>query len=580
VNTTFLHEPGDLARAPFAAVLIEALNLRATGALQVDHDGGTSQIFIRDGIPVGSQSFAGFMPLGQILLARGRIDVAALNESLGTMAATGRPQGEVLVEMGAVSQAEVDVALTEQQEQYLARIAALESGTFRFDADRPPPEWTRGIRIQPLRAIVRALEKPQAAALVVSALQPAAVDPISLASGYQRLASAFGFSPAESRLVARLASRTTLEAFFAEPGVAPERARAILAALLLLGLAQASPVGETLETVPGIVVDLADLAGVEAEPEPPVRPPPPRPTPSGADPRSAAPAAPRRSDPAEARLRRQRLLQRAMQNMGIGPLAGRGEPGAPRAARAPGAFPTPPPGATPPPAPPRDSPEEQELRRTFEATAPRARSPDLFARLGLDRTAGRDQVKQAYFRLAKQLHPDRFLSPALADIAAGVKDLFAAFNEAYETLSDDRRRGDYLARSAKGGRTGPVQVEAASHEFQKGEACLRTRDFPRARSFYEAAIRAHPLPEYQAALAWALCFDPKAPDRSRGKQLLAAALRDPTCDRAAYTAAMVARDEGDEDAAERMFRIALKANPRHVEAEREVRLIEARRRRK
>lgn len=594
MNTTFLLEPGDLARVPFAAVLIEALNLRATGALLVEHGGGTSKIFIREGIPVGSQSYAGFKPLGQIFLSQGRIDVATLNESLGGMAATGRPQGQVLVEMGAVTQAEVDAALTEQQEQYLSRIGSLESGTFRFDGSKPPPEWTRGIRLQPLRVIVQTLEKPQAAALVASALQLAAAGPLSLASGYQRLAPAFGWSRAESRLVERLGTAIALEDFFAEPGVAQERARAILAALLLLGLVQAKAAGQATETVPGIVVDLADLAGVEVEPEPepPARPSPlprsaPRPTPA---PTPAPVAAAHRSDPDEARRRRQRLLQRAMQNMGIGPLA-RPPPAAtapgPSAARHPGTTPpgsTPAPGTTPPPGltpPPRGPQGEQELRRAFEAAAPRVRSPDLFARLGLDRTAGPDQVKQAYFRLAKQLHPDRFLSPTLADVAGAVKDLFAAVNEAYETLSDDKRRADYLARTAKGaGGVTASQAEAAAHDYQKGEACLRTRDFPRARAFYEAAIRANPKAEYQAALAWALYFDPRVPDRGRAKELLSMALRDAACDRAAYTAAMVARDEGDEDAAERMFRIALKANPRHVEAEREVRLIEARRRRR
>ncbi|HSB19010.1 MAG TPA: DUF4388 domain-containing protein, partial [Anaeromyxobacteraceae bacterium] len=280
MNTTFLLEPGDLSRVPFAAVLIEALNLRATGALLVEHDGGTSKIFVRDGIPVGSQSYAGFKPLGQIFLSQGRIDVATLNESLGGMAATGRPQGQVLVEMGAVTQAEVDAALTEQQEQYLSRIGSLESGTFRFDGSKPPPDWTRAIRIQPLKVIVQTLEKPQAAALVASALQLGAAGPLSLAGGYQRLAAAFGWSRAESRLVERLTTAIALEDFFAEPGVAQERARAILAALLLLGLAQARAVGQAPETVPGIVVDLADLAGVEVEPEPepPARPaPPPRP---------------------------------------------------------------------------------------------------------------------------------------------------------------------------------------------------------------------------------------------------------------------------------------------------------------
>ena len=263
-----------------------------------------------------------------------------------------------------------------------------------------------------------------------------------------------------------------------------------------------------------------------------------------------------------------------MQNMGIGPFSGRPPPGAPTGE---------PPAGTAHQAAAPPSAADRELRRAFEATAPRARSPDLFARLGLEKGAPRERVKQAYFQLAKQFHPDRFLAPALADLATGVKELFAALNEAYETLSDEKARGEWMARSARGSSApavNPERVAAASIDFQKAEACLRTRDFTRARGFYEAAVRGHPLAVYQAALAWALWFDPKAPDRARAKEALAAALRDPSCDRAAYTGAMIARDEGDDPQAEHLFRLALKANPGHVEAEREIRLIEARRRKR
>jgi tetratricopeptide (TPR) repeat protein len=121
-------------------------------------------------------------------------------------------------------------------------------------------------------------------------------------------------------------------------------------------------------------------------------------------------------------------------------------------------------------------------------------------------------------------------------------------------------------------------MDAALLDFQKGEACLRTRDFARARGFFEAAVRAFPKPEYQAALAYALAFDPRSPVVSRAKDLLAEALKDPSCDRAAYTAALLARAEGREEEAERLFRLALQANPGHIEAGREVRLMDARRR--
>jgi DnaJ-domain-containing protein 1 len=231
---------------------------------------------------------------------------------------------------------------------------------------------------------------------------------------------------------------------------------------------------------------------------------------------------------------------------------------------------------------------EATLRRSLEFVSPRTRTKDLFARLGVPRTAGRDEVKQAYLTLAKQFHPDRFLSPALADLTTMVKELFAALNEAYEVLSDNKKRAEYVsmtgahegAAATPGAGASPELAEAAKIDFQKGEACVRTRDYGRARGFFEAAIRVHARAEYQAALAWCILSDPQARDRPRVKELLDAAIQDPTCDRALYLAGVVARDAKDESRAERMFRAAYKANPKNADAQREVRIIDSRRQNK
>jgi curved DNA-binding protein CbpA len=579
---SLIEQPGDLAEVPLAAVLIDALNGRATGVLTVEHDGGSSRVFLRDGFPVGAQSFTGFKPLGQALLADGTIDVDALGQSLAEMARTGKLQGELLVEMGAVTRAQVDEALSRQQSAYLTRIAGLAAGRFRFDAAAPVPPWTAGIRIRPLVAIVEALERPQSNALVVAALQPAAADPVVLEPRYGRLADAFGFGDAEAAFVARMERPVALDALFSDAAVPPERARAILAALLLLGLAAPrAGAEEPASSVTPVVVDLVDLAGepVEAAEPPPVmeappwpEPPPPAPTPAAAS-RAPRPTL-RRSDPEEARRRRQRLLQRAMQNMGVGPLSGPAHAAAhpapePTAAASAAAA------AEARAARQKQTAAERELRQALEAAAPRAASADFFERLGLQRDATRDQVKSAYFQLAKQLHPDRFASPALADLAPRVKDLFAAVNEAYAALSDDRKRAELAARAGPGR---AAEGGQAALDAQKAEACARTRDYAKARGFFEAALRADPRPEYQAAFAWMLMNEPRAPDLARARALAQAALRDPTCDRAAYVSGVLARDDGDEDRAERLFRQALAHNPRNGDADHELRQLEARRR--
>ena len=555
---SFLHEPGELARTPLAALLIEALNLRASGVLSVEHGGGTSRLYLRAGAPVGAQVFQGFRPLGQMLLQAGLIDVDVLSRSLARMAETRRPQGEILVEMGAVSREAVERALADQQAGYFALIAGLEKGAYRFEIGAPLPPWTEGALLSPLRTIVDALERPQAGALVVSALQPVAAGAIRLASSYPRSAAGFRWSRDEAALVARLERPVALEAFFAPAPVGPERARAILAALLLLGLAKADggPAGDS-------------IAGVLFDPD---EPPTPAPVevdePLGPDRVAAAPA--RRSDPAEARARRQRLLQRAMQSIGVGPFAGRPAATRPTGEGASPPAPTPTRADAPPPV---DSPDGA-LRRALLEVAPRARETNLFARLGIGEAATRGEVKTAYLALAKQVHPDRFAAPALADLQEQVREFFTAVNEAYGVLSDDRRRAAYVT-SLRTGAPSKERVEAARVDFQKGEACLRTRDVVRARGFFEAAVRADPRAEYQAALAWTWLVDPARKDLARARALVDEATRDASCDRAFYVAGVVARDEGDAPRAERMFRAALQANPRHADAVRELRALQA-----
>lgn len=71
---------------------------------------------------------------------------------------------------------------------------------------------------------------------------------------------------------------------------------------------------------------------------------------------------------------------------------------------------------------------------------------DHYKVLGLSRTATKDQIKDAFRKMAIQFHPDKHsLSPK------SVKDdatrRFKQISEAYEVLMDDRKRADYNIRS-------------------------------------------------------------------------------------------------------------------------------------
>lgn len=87
---------------------------------------------------------------------------------------------------------------------------------------------------------------------------------------------------------------------------------------------------------------------------------------------------------------------------------------------------------------------------------------ELYKRLGVAPTATDAEIKKAYRKLAKQLHPD--LHPDDPQAETRFKDV----NEAYETLSDPDKRKSYDAAQQ------PTQRE------QSGKRPRATRTVPRA----------------------------------------------------------------------------------------------------
>ncbi len=61
-------------------------------------------------------------------------------------------------------------------------------------------------------------------------------------------------------------------------------------------------------------------------------------------------------------------------------------------------------------------------------------SKDYYKSLGVDKNASQDEIKKAYRKLAHKYHPDK---------KGGDEAKFKEVNEAYQTLSDDKKRGQY-----------------------------------------------------------------------------------------------------------------------------------------
>lgn len=65
-----------------------------------------------------------------------------------------------------------------------------------------------------------------------------------------------------------------------------------------------------------------------------------------------------------------------------------------------------------------------------------ASKPDLYSVLGVLRDATQEEIKRAYLGAAQRLHPDK-------NVAAGETELFLEIQQAYEVLSNSKRRSQY-----------------------------------------------------------------------------------------------------------------------------------------
>lgn len=109
----------------------------------------------------------------------------------------------------------------------------------------------------------------------------------------------------------------------------------------------------------------------------------------------------------------------------------------------------------------------------------------FFEMLGIERSATEQQVKEAYFRLAKRFHPDAHHDATLSDLVDQLEAVFIRLGEAYETLKNPRSRADYeerLGRQRPRG-AGPASAPAGP------ESAVPAPDLEAERKEAEDAVR-------------------------------------------------------------------------------------------
>lgn len=128
---------------------------------------------------------------------------------------------------------------------------------------------------------------------------------------------------------------------------------------------------------------------------------------------------------------------------------------------------------------------------------------DYYEILGVSPEASGEEIRKAYFRLARERHPDRFSDPGERSKAEAA---FAQLSEAWNTLGNARGRADYDAQRAKPRATDPTQI--AEQAYKRAATALEAGDHEQAVELLRTAIYHVPKQaRYHAALGKSLARD-------------------------------------------------------------------------
>jgi curved DNA-binding protein CbpA len=206
---------------------------------------------------------------------------------------------------------------------------------------------------------------------------------------------------------------------------------------------------------------------------------------------------------------------------------------------------------------------------------------DYYELLGVAPDAISSVIQAAFFQLAKKWHPDR-LGPDLADVRDLATKVFARMSEAHQVLTDATRRKQYddLHKEGAGGAEEQEQVQRvlrAATAFQKAEVLMKRNNTPAALEEARKAVELDPSQaDYIAILAWLESTQLNANMEEILARIDKAQRLEPNNTRIRWYRGSLLKRMGKNGKAIGDFRFIVENDPRHLDAQREIRLYEMR----
>ena len=161
-----------------------------------------------------------------------------------------------------------------------------------------------------------------------------------------------------------------------------------------------------------------------------------------------------------------------------------------------------------------DETSQQLISNAYKKAKTKDHYKDHYEVLGLSRDATTAQIKQAYYQLSKDYHPDRHLKSDHEEMKEQLAYLFHRITDAYAVLSSEeqRRKYDLDLVEHKLGRTRRATsgLGRSNDRVKQGRAALKRGDVETAAVCFELAVQKQPdKGKYRTLLAYALSKLPK-----------------------------------------------------------------------
>jgi hypothetical protein len=524
---------GVLARTPLAHLYVYLSERRLTGTLLLrPADSAEASLFIREGHALRIHTTEPAHYLGRVLTDLGYINEHQLRISLDRLKAERKQHGQILLESGFISAAQLADGLRQQANRKLRAIFRLAPATtYAYHADVElvgAASTDSPIAIDLLPVTWRAINEYPNWDTVHATLQRIGAGKVQLARSADLPRCEFLHDEASAALALK-SPRSVDE--LAELGLLDERTCQLLVYFLL-------------------ITKQVDVLGAAMSDEDP--------TSQRFARHSSIPAGPSSSSD-------------------IGSPASGARPSSPGAGVSSGSMAV----ATPSSSSLTGTPAERRVE--IERVASSLEGLDWFELLGVDRTVTAADASKAFMALAKRWHPDR-LPAELADLKSTCASIFARLNEAHATLSDDEKRAEYLAKGPSGSDAAADAAVASSltaaAAFQKAEFFLARGDLGEAERLAAQALELDPkAPENQALVAWIEGSRAGAPTRvleDAVVRLTRALEASDVLEKALFWRGSIFKKLGRAAESVADFKRAFDLNPHNIDAAREVRLYNMR----